>query len=875
MSAVVKEKERKAKQCINAAWLLLRLLASQIPGMSPPDKGTLLTCKLSWSLWLQPLFDILREEARESISRISSFTRARLLASRGGGKDGLTGQDSSGGEASPGLGGVRPQGNGDGNQRKRCQELIGSPRRFLHLEDGFVFPADQLLCNPGRVSDFSLSMWLYLTQDSTGQYRTIITRGHKSERWPVVMLRDVDRRIEVGFGLQNMATLCERLTSKDPVPLNKWTHICLVSEGSKLRLYMNGSLDYQRSNLGVPKDCKHPLYVGKVPDGMVRLQGVKGGFQGSLASLRYYTRALSPIHVRIVCDQGPPELVRLKDRKCFQLCSLVYLLAQSPLARPHLCARPWLDLVLALLLHGTGRVQQAAARTLQRLVRDTDPRVLSSLSLLDSASPLELPCLQQATQVEPGSAVRFFLLLIGLATRRTFLDVVPRVYASLRENKTLPLLDEVNVHGAVTNHETLAHFLPSSLAACCLHHPAEGVATGEAAGSAPTLAMRLPSDTVQDACALASELTTLLQHMATLPRWRDVVAQALSQALQGLVQSQPGQSEVTDEVRLRHAEGLAALSVLGGHTDCIRTGVRVAMRGTDLSGVIVGYDDMAGLAHVLMEGRDAEALSKKAAPAMGPSKMKIVRLHAHEIFVTGDMERSKKLWHEDGPGNTMAAAGTALIAAVCHMTSAMKVGESPSSCMSASSFGGLQTLTSDEGSNSAGGSWGIEHQGLGADAALAAHTRSMCVKAALVMLSDARLLQSSLQGPGQSKPLLLESLLMLANQPDPSPTFVVLSDAELRCSVLRRRLFQLLPAEPVWPSPAALADTTRPTSTDSSNSVQHMGTSLLNCPACLTCLPGGLRCNRTLLSSSYSNGLPTSAAPSTDAEPPFPHLVGP
>lgn len=64
------------------------------------------------------------------------------------------------------------------SHRKRCQELIGIPRRFMNAEDGFVFPAENLLPTP-RGADWSLSFWLFLTQDSTGKYRTIITRGHK------------------------------------------------------------------------------------------------------------------------------------------------------------------------------------------------------------------------------------------------------------------------------------------------------------------------------------------------------------------------------------------------------------------------------------------------------------------------------------------------------------------------------------------------------------------------------------------------------------------------------------------------------------------------------------------------------------------------
>lgn len=72
-----------------------------------------------------------------------------------------------------------------------------------------------------------------------------------------------------------MEGLCERLTSKEPMPLHRWAHVGLVSEGAKLRLYLNGSLDTARHHASAPAHrshfAKHPLYVGKVPGGGSRL----------------------------------------------------------------------------------------------------------------------------------------------------------------------------------------------------------------------------------------------------------------------------------------------------------------------------------------------------------------------------------------------------------------------------------------------------------------------------------------------------------------------------------------------------------------------------------------------------------------------------
>jgi hypothetical protein len=936
LTATLKEKDRRAKQCVNASWLLLRILASQLPGISedpgpcaaggPPlnqstCSSSLLLCRISWSLLLRPVFEVLREETRESILHVRSFTRGPLLAPPPGcnplgSATGSSGRDdqsqAQNGQHSNANVSDRSGGAGCGNRanlalahRKRCQELIGNPRRFMNMEDGFVFPAEHLLSNP-RGSDFSITFWLYLTQDSTGKYRTILTRGHKAERWPVVMLRDVDRRLEVGFGLSSMSTLCERLTSKDPVPLHKWTHVCLVSEGSKLRLYINGTLDYQRSNMGVPKECKHSLYVGKVPDGAVRLQGVKGGFEGSIASLRYYSRALSPIHVRIVCDQGPPELVRVKDRKCFQMCSVLSLAAASPFGRAHLCSPTWLNLVLYMLIHGTSRVQQAAVRILAKILPHASPEVFASLTLLetleeddDGTAPAPAPP-QPTVSPDCPAPVRFLLRLVGLALHRTKLDSVSRVYACFRDNKPFPLLGDVTVQGAMTSNETFAHFLPNNLAICCL---------GRELTHGPPCPDNLPSSTVeggpdsisyevvQDTWSLASDIVSLLRRLAMEPAWRVAVSGGLLTAVQSFsVQCigtdngptrQPDQ--ITDDLRLKYAEGVAALSVLGGHTDLVRTGVRVAMQGTDLTGFVIGFDEVACLAHVRLSSRTTAsqapghpATSLRIAGGKVRDSARMLRVNADDIFVECDLELAVDLWEKQGHGNIFQTIGTSL-QGLCRallqpqqgilpvLDSAMtpfSSGSAPSTGLGLP-LGSLMlapTITPDpiaRESASApvsdkpapGGcfmlssltdcSESIIHPCTIQDA-IPAQLRSLLVKIVYAMVSNPEVLQSLFRKPVEAAASkLLDSVILLAIQPDSSPNFMTLEEAELRAVIIRKRLYQLMPHDlekKTFLRPCRM----EASSSSSETSLRHQGTSLLNCPACLMRLPGGLRYNKVL-----------------------------
>ena len=61
--------------------------------------------------------------------------------------------------------------------------------------------------------------------------------------------------------------------------------------------------------------------------------------------------------------------------------------------------------------------------------------------------------------------------------------------------------------------------------------------------------------------------------------------------------------------------GLAALWVLGGNSDGLRTGAQVSM-STDMAATVVLYDEPAGLAHVVMRGANRDSLVMSNAPTV-------------------------------------------------------------------------------------------------------------------------------------------------------------------------------------------------------------------------------------------------------------------
>src|SRR4029077_2219315 len=103
-----------------------------------------------------------------------------------------------------------------------------------------------------------------------------------------------------------------RIESEEPVPLNRWSHVSLTYDGSRLasgvRLYLDGRLLHTKANLDYmnqPFDAKQPLRIG---GGL----GPENRFRGQIAEVRMYRRALTPEEVSVLA-------VAWSVRRSFQL----------------------------------------------------------------------------------------------------------------------------------------------------------------------------------------------------------------------------------------------------------------------------------------------------------------------------------------------------------------------------------------------------------------------------------------------------------------------------------------------------------------------------------------------------------------------------
>ena len=130
--------------------------------------------------------------------------------------------------------------------------------------------------------DLTVSFWMYLLEDSTNSYRTILRKaGAVGDMTPALMLLPNERRLHV-----RVATTTSGVVGFDStalVQLRRWTHVAFVLKGgAALSLYVNGVKDCAHARGSRRGDCpaggatyawddgdvrfnNGPLYVGADP----------------------------------------------------------------------------------------------------------------------------------------------------------------------------------------------------------------------------------------------------------------------------------------------------------------------------------------------------------------------------------------------------------------------------------------------------------------------------------------------------------------------------------------------------------------------------------------------------------------------------------
>lgn len=87
--------------------------------------------------------------------------------------------------------------------------------------------------SPYETSEFTLSFWVFLVQDSTGGWRTILHKGSSAyELTPSVFLWPKERRFHIRVSTAHSWN--EGLDSVSVLNLRKWTHLSVSGNGQLL-----------------------------------------------------------------------------------------------------------------------------------------------------------------------------------------------------------------------------------------------------------------------------------------------------------------------------------------------------------------------------------------------------------------------------------------------------------------------------------------------------------------------------------------------------------------------------------------------------------------------------------------------------------------
>ena len=154
--------------------------------------------------------------------------------------------------------------------------------------------------NFGFYDSFTLSAWINPAAGSG----TIVSRANDEAEGKGFGLVLKDGHLSASL-VQRWLDDGVRIESEEPVPLNRWSHVSLTYDGSRLasgvRLYLDGrplrtkvDLDYMNQ----PFDAKQPLRIG---GGL----GPENRFRGQIAEVRVYRRALSPEEVAVLAVPEP------------------------------------------------------------------------------------------------------------------------------------------------------------------------------------------------------------------------------------------------------------------------------------------------------------------------------------------------------------------------------------------------------------------------------------------------------------------------------------------------------------------------------------------------------------------------------------------
>ncbi|MCQ2818553.1 MAG: LamG domain-containing protein [archaeon] len=208
-----------------------------------------------------------------------------------------------------------------GNSNDPIGEIGVGPSAMVKGNSAY-FNGTQMLTIPHKENfeqkgDLSVSFWIYLLEDSTGNWRTILQKGENiQELTPTIMLWPNERRLHVRAGSESVWN--DGLESKGLLNLRQWTHIALVISGQMMQLFINGNLDSQTILKGKVLFNKGDFHIGK--------DAWHSGVKCYIDEFKIYGKALAKKFIEAEASIGAPLLSNVYVKLGCEECSFVQAL---------------------------------------------------------------------------------------------------------------------------------------------------------------------------------------------------------------------------------------------------------------------------------------------------------------------------------------------------------------------------------------------------------------------------------------------------------------------------------------------------------------------------------------------------------------------
>jgi len=144
--------------------------------------------------------------------------------------------------------------------------------------------------------EFSYALW-FLVNDfnyKQGEWKHIFHKGNSSSypnRAPGVWIHPNSNMIRIY--MNTMKTLLEYVDI-DNIPLRKWVHLTIVLKNRFLLIYVNGFLKIRKELTSLPRQNYGNVWTN-----------MYGGYEGYLAKLQYFDKAITPEQIDELVTKGP------------------------------------------------------------------------------------------------------------------------------------------------------------------------------------------------------------------------------------------------------------------------------------------------------------------------------------------------------------------------------------------------------------------------------------------------------------------------------------------------------------------------------------------------------------------------------------------